>query len=70
MDAAVIELPPLSPERQAKIDQFYAGSIEMLDRYIAVVELDMPLIGRRRPRKAHWVGTRIVWNGVDNVGQV
>jgi hypothetical protein len=37
----MIELPPLSPERQAKIDQFYAGSIEMLDRYIAVVELDM-----------------------------
>lgn len=30
----------------------------------------MPMIGRRRPRKAHWVGTRIVWGGVDNAGQV
>lgn len=30
--------------------------------------LGMPMIGRRRPRKAHWVGTRIQW--FDNAGQV
>ncbi len=32
--------------------------------------MGIPMIGRRRPRKAHWVGTRMVWGGVDNVGQV
>jgi hypothetical protein len=28
----------------------------------------IPMINRRRPRKAHWVGTRILW--FDNAGQV
>ena len=34
-------LPPLSPELQDKVDQFYVGMAEMLDRYISGVELDM-----------------------------
>lgn len=29
----------------------------------------IPMLSRRRPRKAHWVGTRLLWS-VDNVGQV
>lgn len=29
----------------------------------------MPYIGRRRPRKAHWVGTRMVWR-LDNARQL
>ena len=35
------ELPPLTPQQQSKVDQFYAGSSEMLDRYIHSVEMDM-----------------------------
>jgi hypothetical protein len=41
MEAAVTGLPPLSPQQQQKMDQFYAGCAEMLDRYIHGVEMDM-----------------------------
>lgn len=32
--------------------------------------LGIPMISRRRPRKAHWLGTRMTWQGIDNAGQV
>lgn len=35
------ELPPLLPDMQQKVDQFHAGVSEILDRYIAGVEIDM-----------------------------
>lgn len=41
MAAPVKELPPLSPQQQTKIDEFHAGMVEMLDRYVAGVEIDM-----------------------------
>ena len=31
--------------------------------------LGMPMLARRRARKAHWAGTRLTWR-IDNVGQV
>ena len=35
------ELPPLPPQQQTKVDEFHAGMTEMLDRYIAGIEIDM-----------------------------
>ena len=35
------ELPKLSPQMQAKTDQWHAACEELLDRYISGVEIDM-----------------------------
>lgn len=34
------ELPPLDPYTQQRVDQFHAGCVELLDRYIRSVEID------------------------------
>lgn len=34
-------LPKLTPAHSQKVDQFHASVVELLDRYIAAIELDM-----------------------------